>query len=112
MRQCLKGKSKETRHRTAKSFWYYIHHFGERKQPFLQTLTPRAKSLVMLERLDQNQKIEECQDDFHHQNALAEATEKRQLMKAKRKRPSSQKPRSLQSKTRNHSHPNHQSTSN
>ena len=104
MRQCLKGKSKDQRHCSAKSFWYYIHHFPERKQPFLNTLTPRIKSLVMLERLDKdNNECHETQDDLSFQS------KPKRSIKSKRKRPASQKPRSLQSKQRHHSHPNYKS---
>ena len=34
IRECLKGKSKNTRHSAAKSFWYYLHHFPSRKNHF------------------------------------------------------------------------------
>lgn len=54
IRESLKGKSNNTRHSAAKSFWYYLHHFPERKDPFLITIAPRSKSIIIAEQTDKS----------------------------------------------------------
>ena len=60
MRECLSMPDETCRHITAKSFWIFVGYFPERKEPFLMTLPPRLRTVVVKVEYEDTKRRKQC----------------------------------------------------